>query len=74
MPSSQKASRKPKLPPSPPKEKEDPKEEHATVPVRVSPTTHQFIIGKAAWGESIDRTLRRLLRIPEGVQAAAGDR
>lgn len=70
MPSSQKASRKPKLPPSPVKEKE----EHATVPVRVSPTTHHFITAKANWGESIDRTLRRLLRIPEGVQADAGGR
>jgi len=40
-------------------------EEHSTVPVRVSPTVHQFVIGKAKWGESIDRTLRRLLRIPE---------
>jgi len=47
-------------------------EEHATVPVRVSPTTHQFIITEAKWGESIDRTLRRLLKIPEGAKAATG--
>jgi hypothetical protein len=67
---SSKASRKPK--PSPPSVKE--KEEHATVPVRVSPTVHQFIIGKANWGESIDRTLRRLLHIPEGAHADANAR
>jgi hypothetical protein len=46
-------------------------EEHATVPVRVSPTVHQFIITKANWGESIDRTLRRLLKIPEGAKKSA---
>lgn len=47
-----------------------PKEEHATVPVRVSPTVHKFIIEKAAWGESIDKTLRRLLNVPETASAA----
>lgn len=56
-------------PASPPKQ-----EEHATVPVRVSPTVHQFIIAKANWGESIDKTLRRLLRIPEGAQQAVAGR
>ena len=46
-------------------------EEHATIPMRVSPTVHQFIITKANWGESIDRTLRRLLKIPEGAKKSA---
>ncbi len=40
--------------------------EHATVPVRVSPTVHSFIISKAKWGESINRTLRRILKIADG--------
>jgi hypothetical protein len=65
---SSKAPRKPK--PSPPHVKE----EHATVPVRVSPTVHQFIIAEANWGESIDRTLRRLLHIKEGAPAGANSR
>ena len=50
--------------PSPPLEEE----EHATVPVRVSPTVHKFIIASAKWGESIDRTLRRLLKINGSVK------
>lgn len=54
-----KATQKPK--PSPPLVEE----EHATVPVRVSPTTHQWIIAQANWGESIDRTLQRILKIPK---------
>jgi hypothetical protein len=65
--SSKASSKKPKPPPLQLKGKE----EHATVPVRVSPTVHQFIIGKANWGESIDRTLRRLLHVPEGAQVGA---
>jgi len=65
MAASSKAEQKPK--PSPPQVEE----EHATVPVRVSPTVHQFIITKAKWGESIDRTLRRLLKIPEGAKKSA---
>jgi hypothetical protein len=36
--------------------------EFATVPVRVTPTTHEFIISKAVWGESIDQTIRSLIR------------
>jgi len=40
--------------------------QHATVPARLSPDVHQFIISKAKWGESIDKTLRRLLKIPVG--------
>lgn len=67
-PANSKASKKTK--PSPPPAKE----EHATVPIRVRPTTHQFIIGKASWGESIDSTLRRLLEIPEGAKAGANGR
>ena len=58
---------KSKSKPSPPQVEE----EHATVPVRVSPTVHQFIIAEAKWGESIDRTLRRLLKIPEGAKKSA---
>lgn len=68
MTAGSKTSRKPK--PSPPAAKE----EHATTPIRVRPTTHQYIIGKANWGESIDSTLRRLLHIPEGAQASANSR
>jgi hypothetical protein len=68
MTESQKAHKKPK--PSPGKDRE----EHATVPVRVSPTTHQFIIGKAKWGESLNRTLRRLLHIPEGAHTGVNGR
>ena len=49
-----------------------PDDEHATVPVRVSPTVHKFVISRANWGESIDRTLRRLLKIPDGVKAVPG--
>ena len=48
-----------------------PIEEHSTVPVRVSPTVHKHITAKAIWGESIDKTLRRLLRIPEAKPAGA---
>lgn len=70
MTAGQKAPKKPKTSPSPAKEKE----EHATVPVRVSPTTHHFITEKANWGESIDRTLRRLLHIPEGARVGANGR
>lgn len=66
MAASPKASQKPPKPPAPPLVEEE--EEHATVPVRVSPTVHQFIIGEAKWGESIDRTLRRLLRIPKNAK------
>lgn len=66
MTPSSKASQKPK--PSPPPAEE----EHATVPVRVSPTTHQYIIGQANWGESIDRTLRRILKIPQGAVTKKG--
>lgn len=66
-----KATQKPKPSPPPVVEVE---EEHATVPVRVSPTVHQHIIGKANWGESIDKTLRRLLKIPDGVKKAANGR
>jgi hypothetical protein len=43
-----------------------PEPQHATVPARLSPDVHQFIISKAKWGESIDKTLRRLLKIPVG--------
>jgi hypothetical protein len=43
-----------------------PEPQHATVPARLSPDVHQFIISKAKWGESIDKTLRRLLKIPAG--------
>lgn len=64
--SSKAEQQKPKTSPPPPVE-----EEHATVPVRVSPTVHQFIIAKANWGESIDKTLRRLLKIPEGAKKSA---
>lgn len=64
---SQKASKKPKI--SPPLVKEE--EEHATVPVRVSPTTHQWIIAQANWGESIDRTLQRILKIPKHTKKGA---
>ena len=66
MAASPKAEQRKTKPPPPPAE-----EEHATVPVRVSPTVHQFIITKANWGESIDRTLRRLLKIPEGAKKSA---
>ena len=66
MAASPKAEQRKPKPPPPPVE-----EEHATVPVRVSPTVHQFIITKANWGESIDRTLRRLLKIPEGAKKSA---
>jgi|KBSSwiStaDraftv2_1062776.scaffolds.fasta_scaffold313164_4 hypothetical protein len=66
MAASPKAEQRKTKPPPPPVE-----EEHATVPVRVSPTVHQFIITKANWGESIDRTLRRLLKIPEGAKKSA---
>ena len=66
MAESPKAEQRKTKPPPPPVE-----EEHATVPVRVSPTVHQFIITKANWGESIDRTLRRLLKIPEGAKKSA---
>lgn len=66
-----KATQKPKTSPSPVTEAE---EEHATVPVRVSPTVHQYIIAQAAWGESIDRTLRRILKIQKGVKKAANGR
>jgi len=66
MTPSSKASQKPK--PSPPPVEE----EHATVPVRVSPTVHQYIIGQANWGESIDRTLRRILKIPQGTIVKKG--
>jgi hypothetical protein len=70
-PASSKASKKTTKPsPGPTKEI---KEEHATVPVRVRPTTHQFIIGKANWGESIDSTLRRLLHITEGAVHTASN-
>lgn len=51
--------------PSSTKKSPAPAEEHSTVPVRVSPTVHVFITSKARWGESIDKTLRRLLRIRE---------
>lgn len=51
--------------PSSTKKSPGPLEEHSTVPVRVSPTVHVFITSKAKWGESIDKTLRRLLRIPD---------
>ena len=61
MPVTPQASKRPKTPPA------SVQEEHATVPVRVSPTVHQYIIAKAKWGESIDRTLRRILRIKNGV-------
>lgn len=61
-----KATQKPKLSPPPVVVEEE--EEHATVPVRVSPTVHQFIIGKASWGESIDRTLRRILGIKKSAK------
>jgi len=69
MAASSKAEQQKPKPPPPPVE-----EEHATVPVRVSPTVHQFIITKAKWGESIDRTLRRLLKIPEGAKKSANGR
>jgi hypothetical protein len=66
MASSSKAEQqKPKASPPPAEE------EHATVPVRVSPTVHHFIIAKANWGESIDKTLRRLLKIPESAKKSA---
>lgn len=55
---------------SPPPEEE----EHATVPVRVSPTVHQYIIAQANWGESIDRTLRRILKIKKVVKKGANGR
>jgi hypothetical protein len=70
MSASSKAQPKPK----PPANSAKKGEEHATVPVRVSPTVHQFIIAKANWGESIDRTLRRLLHIPEGAQTGVAGR
>jgi hypothetical protein len=63
--SSKAEQQKPKASPPPVEE------EHATVPVRVSPTVHQFIIAKANWGESIDKTLRRLLKIPESAKKSA---
>jgi len=43
-----------------------PEPQHATIPARLSPRTHKFIISKAKWGESIDKTLHRLLKIPIG--------
>jgi hypothetical protein len=43
-----------------------PEPEHATIPARLAPSTHKFIISNAKWGESIDKTIRRLLKIPVG--------
>jgi hypothetical protein len=63
----QKASKKTKTPPFLEKEKE----EHATIPARLCPTTHQYIISQANWGESIDKTLQRLLKIPQNTKKGA---